>query len=1231
MENHPTKNYEVIQVNLQRKKLATDELIMEAGRRKTSFALVSEPYIGASGVLKQPNGTRVIQRSLNREKPNKAAIIVFDPDIEIIEHPLLTSENIVVATLKTNTWTMVIISIYLEEEKAIDQDIGAIKHICEAIEVSKVLIGGDANAWSSWWGSVSENHRGEALAGAFVELDMEVLNEGSEPTFFTIRGDKTYQSRVDVTACKTSMLGIVDNWRVEKGITSSDHNAIVFTIRMRTPTEARKSNSTRIYNTKKANWSEFRTEMAKNLNESGIDIEYIKHICSINTLEEATNKYIDSIKKACEKAIPIIKRKSKINLPWWSEELTKLKKEMVTKKRRISHAAPRRRCHVVSEYLKAKERYELSAKEAQTLSWKQFCETQDKESMWDGVYRVIRNTARRYEDQPLVRGGRVLSPEESAKHLSDTFFPDDKSSDDDANHERVRQLAESIGEKVPNDTEDPLFTEAELERAIRSFNPKKAPGSDGFTADICAAAIRESSGTFLALLNRCLELAHFPTRWKEATVVVLRKPGKDDYSQAKSYRPIGLLSVLGKVLEKMMIKRVRWHLLPKANPRQYGFVPQRCTEDALYDLIQHFRDNMRRKLITVVVSLDIEGAFDNAWWPAVKCRLVEKGCPHNLRSLINSYLTDRAVTVGYAGREYSKPTTKGCIQGSIGGPTFWNILLDPLLDELDRQGIYCQAFADDIVLVFSGLSVPHIERIGDRILALVDAWGIQNKLKFAAHKTQAMIITNKIKYDTPCIHMAGTVIQMKEDIKILGLIIDRKLTFHKHVSHVCQKATNIYKQLCRAAKISWGLNPEIIRTMYVAVVEPIIMYAASAWAGETNKISIQKQLNAVQRGFAQKIIRSYRTVSLNSALVLSGLLPLDMRVREAAQLYEAKRGKPQETLHGREVEKRVCSLEALHPAKAVEVEFVCLEDMQPQTLADHKIRGTRIFTDGSKIEGKVGAAMSYWRDDSETLSGKYKLESYCTVFQAEMFALLKATETALAKKDQEINIFSDSRSSLELLKDPDSLHPIAFEIKNNIRKLNSRGQTLRFFWIRAHVGNEGNERADALAKEAALHKKTAPEYDRCPISYIKRNIREETRIQWEQRYTTSDTASTTKLFFPNIDSAYKSLKKLKLNPTLVQALTGHGGFGAYLHKFKCKDTPACVCDPDVDETIEHLIVDCPKYGYERLKTEILLDTQICKSNFSEIMDSDKCKIFVQFIEMVVRDSRRRNKSRDSGG
>lgn len=92
---------------------------------------------------------------------------------------------------------------------------------------------------------------------------------------------------------------------------------------------------------------------------------------------------------------------------------------------------------------------------------------------------------------------------------------------------------------------------------LRAQNPKKAPGPDGLTSDICTAAIIRDRGLFLALANKCLALSHFPRAWKVAHVIILRKPDKDNYTSPKSFRPIGLLPVLGKIVEKLIIGRLQ--------------------------------------------------------------------------------------------------------------------------------------------------------------------------------------------------------------------------------------------------------------------------------------------------------------------------------------------------------------------------------------------------------------------------------------------------------------------------------------------------------------------------------------------------------------------------------------------------------------------------------------------------------------------------------------------------
>lgn len=151
-----------------------------------------------------------------------------------------------------------------------------------------------------------------------------------------------------------------------------------------------------------------------------------------------------------------------------------------------------------------------------------------------------------------------------------------------------------------------------------------------------------------------------------------------------------------------------------------------------------------------------------------------------------------------------------------------------LLKGLEERQIYCQAFADDIVLMFDGNTGSDIECRANFALAYVQKWGVANKLRFAPHKTTAMVLTNKRKYDTPRLSMDGVAIGMAKEIKLLGLTIDHRLTFNSHVANVCRKAIDIYKQLSRPARVSWGLHPEVIRTIYLAVVELVVMQEGSA-------------------------------------------------------------------------------------------------------------------------------------------------------------------------------------------------------------------------------------------------------------------------------------------------------------------------------------------------------------------------------------------------------------------
>ncbi|GBP61690.1 Retrovirus-related Pol polyprotein from type-1 retrotransposable element R1 [Eumeta japonica] len=328
-----------------------------------------------------------------------------------------------------------------------------------------------------------EKTGGQAYRDFLDKMGFHILNTGSTPTFETYRGDRICSSIVDVTACSSPLIGRVENWRVDRTATTSDHNAIVFNLRLRGAIKPMEPITTRKYNTNKTDWTEFCLQLRNTLLKYGI-AEKVERLKRPEDLEANSKEYIAAIQEVCEEIFPKIgQRKTKANPPWWTAELSALKKDVLRKKRRIRNAAPTRKKAVVEEYLTTKTIYTQKSEIAQTESWKEYCTTQDKESMWDKVYRVLSNKKGRLPDTLLRNSeGKTLSPHESAKLLAYTFYPDDSVSTDMPFHIRTRERIEDKPvEDVRLSEDDPPFTMVELKAVLRELNPKKAPGPDGLT------------------------------------------------------------------------------------------------------------------------------------------------------------------------------------------------------------------------------------------------------------------------------------------------------------------------------------------------------------------------------------------------------------------------------------------------------------------------------------------------------------------------------------------------------------------------------------------------------------------------------------------------------------------------------------------------------------------------------------------------------------------------------
>ncbi|GBM36529.1 Putative protein in type-1 retrotransposable element R1DM [Araneus ventricosus] len=246
----------------------------------------------------------------------------------------------------------------------------------------------------------------------------------------------------------------------------------------------------------------------------------------------------------------------------------------------------------------------------------------------------------------------------------------------------------------------------------------------------------------MSFLNKCLEIGCFPENWKSAKLVLLAKPGKEP-SQAGSYRPICLLSVIRKAYDKLLTQRLTFlfHSKGLLHPRQHGFRVGRSCKTANCSLWGAISSALSDKGKVCVISLDVAGAFDSVWRQSVLSRLIYAGCPINVFRVMSDYFLYRKVVFFHDIGQWTFKAERGVPQGSCSGPFLWNVVLDTALDVDLPEGCFMQAFADDLVLVVKSLSKEDLAERGTLALQKLLAWGAVHKLTFNPTKTVLLPIT----------------------------------------------------------------------------------------------------------------------------------------------------------------------------------------------------------------------------------------------------------------------------------------------------------------------------------------------------------------------------------------------------------------------------------------------------------------------------------------------------------
>lgn len=132
----------------------------------------------------------------------------------------------------------------------------------------------------------------------------------------------------------------------------------------------------------------------------------------------------------------------------------------------------------------------------------------------------------------------------------------------------------------------------------------------------------------------------------------------------------------------------------------------------------------------------------------------ERRAPY-LVKLLRSYMEDRSFTYPSNGTQISRDVTCGVPQGSVHGPTLWNVFYDDLLRQAVPEGPQLVTFADDVALVVTAKTTALLEAVANPSLAVVEEWIRNHGLSLSYNKTEAVMLKRKWAYDPPRLSLSG--------------------------------------------------------------------------------------------------------------------------------------------------------------------------------------------------------------------------------------------------------------------------------------------------------------------------------------------------------------------------------------------------------------------------------------------------------------------------------------------
>ena len=284
-------------------------------------------------------------------------------------------------------------------------------------------------------------------------------------------------------------------------------------------------------------------------------------------------------------------------------------------------------------------------------------------------------------------------------------------------------------------------TELEIENIIEVLNPNKASCDDGISHKMLKGVSKSVSKPLCIWMNRSFDEGIFPDIWKLANVIPIFKNG--DKSQPCNYRPVALLSCIGKLQERIDFKNMYNFLIENNLLYKYqsGFLPHHSTVFQLIDIFHNICQAFDNNMFYCIVFCDVSKAIDRVWHKGLMFKFRQNGIEGKLLEWLNSYLSQRKQKVCikscFSGL---KSIFAGVQQGSVLGPLLFLVYINEIAKHLLSL---TRLVADDSSLFYAAAHIADIAGIINHDLQLLTSWVRQWLITFNPLKTEAVLFTLK--------------------------------------------------------------------------------------------------------------------------------------------------------------------------------------------------------------------------------------------------------------------------------------------------------------------------------------------------------------------------------------------------------------------------------------------------------------------------------------------------------